>query len=203
VKVIRNVSHFTRHDFTIRRDWAASSGGAGIAAFNGPDYSPVCGPYGAIDLAQGTGWGSTTGADSAPITGHVIPKYIVIALPRAIDIAAGKDPTAGTAFKVDPTSVCGDPGSSSTDKFRIDVSTNGTAWTTVSSGSFGDSNNPNARGHYFNVASTQTVAGVNFVRFWMLQPQVPDFATTCPTLDFGGCQFMDMTEIEVFGSPAP
>ncbi len=31
-------------DFTVRRDWAASSGGASIADFNGPDFGPACGP---------------------------------------------------------------------------------------------------------------------------------------------------------------
>ena len=43
---------------------------------------------------------------------------------------------------------------------------------------------------------TQTV---NYVKFWMLSPQVPDFEHTCPEGNFGGCTFTDMVEIEVFG----
>jgi hypothetical protein len=34
----------------------------------------------------------------------------------------------------------------------------------------------------------------------MLSPQVPDFATNCPAGAFGGCQFTDMTELQVFGT---
>ncbi len=41
---------------------------------------------------------------------------------------------------------------------------------------------------------------MKFVRFWMLSPQVPDFATNCPAGAFGGCQFTDMTELQVFGT---
>ncbi len=56
-------------DPSLRRDWASASGGASIASFTGPDYSPACGPEGAIDLSAGTGWGSTTfGDDGAPGT---------------------------------------------------------------------------------------------------------------------------------------
>ena len=76
-----------------------------------------------------------------------------------------------------------------------------------------------------------TSANVRFVKFWMLNPQVPTAPTvngvlpactgpadcgtdpdsnagvalhcTPPKVDpFGGCQFMDMSEIKVFGRPA-
>jgi len=43
---------------------------------------------------------------------------------------------------------------------------------------------------------------VNFVRFTMLSPQLPgDPATLCPG-PFSGCQFLDMSEIEVYGAPS-
>jgi hypothetical protein len=32
-------------------------------------------------------------------------------------------------------------------------------------------------------------------------PQVPSFATNCPDGPYGGCVYMDMTELEVFGVP--
>jgi len=122
----------------------------------------------------------------------------VVQLAQPIDIAAGRS-DVGTAFRVDPTNVCGDPGSSSTNRFRIEVSVNGTNWTQVAHGSFGTVDDPNSRARYFNVPSSQNVSGVQYVRFWMLSPQVPDFATNCPDGPFGGCVFMDMTELLVFG----
>jgi hypothetical protein len=200
-RVLVSDSGFTQRDFEIRRDWAASTGGGRIVDFNGPDYSPQCGPEGAIDLSQGTGWGSTTGDDAGNPTGNAVPKYIVVALPRAIDIAAGRG-DAGTAFRVDPSNTCGDPGSSSTNKYRIDVSTNGNTWVRAQRGSFGTVDDADTRGRYFNVASDRDVPGVRFVRFWMLEPQVPDFSTNCPDGPFGGCVFMDMTELLVFGEAA-
>ena len=43
------------------------------AGFNGPDFSDFgCGPAGAIDNAQGTGWGSTTGDDDGTPTNAMI-----------------------------------------------------------------------------------------------------------------------------------
>ena len=36
-----------------------------------------------------------------------------------------------------------------------------------------------------------------------LTPQVPgDFATTCTAGGYAGCEFMDMTELAVYGRPA-
>ena len=69
---------------------------------------------------------------------------------------------------MDPTAVCNDPLSSSTNKFRIDVSTNGTNWVTVKTGAFGTIDDPRAHLRFIRVASDQDVAGVRFVRFWML-----------------------------------
>ena len=186
-------------NFSIRRDWAASSGGGEIVAFNGPDYSPFgCGPAGAIDLSQGTGWGSTTGDDAGTPTNKAVPKFIKVALPDAVDIRAGR--TDGrTAFRVDPSNTCGDPGSASTNEYRIEVSRNGSTWTEVVDAAFGTIEDPDSRGRYFDVASTRSVDGVRFVRFWMDSPQVPDFAKNCPGGAFAGCVFMDLTELQVFG----
>ena len=88
--------HRATFDPELRRDWASASGGASIASFTGPDYSPACGPDGAIDLSPGTGWGSATTADDVaggaarPI---VDPKEIVIELPETITV---------TGFGVNP-----------------------------------------------------------------------------------------------------
>jgi extracellular elastinolytic metalloproteinase len=186
----------TEQDFEIRRDWAASSGGSQIADFNGPDLSSFgCGPGGAIDLSQGTGWGSTTGDDQGTPTNQMIPKFITIHLPEPIDIAAGD---AAPAFSVDPSNTCGDSGSASTNGYRIEVSTDGgVTFTTVAEAEFGVGN----RAQFIDVSSNADVSGVTDVKFWMLSPQVPDFQTNCPNGNFSGCSFTDMTEIMVFGMP--
>jgi hypothetical protein len=184
----------------LRRDWAAASGGGQIVAFTGPDYTPFgCGPWNAIDLSQGTGWSSTTGDDDADPTGTPVPKQVDIALPEPITITAGGS-VGETAFRVDPTNTCGDPGSSATNEYRIEVSAGGTTWVEVAGGSFGTIEDTDSKGRYFDVASSTAMAGVTHVRFWMDSPQVPDIAESCPG-PYGGCEFMDMTEIQVYGSP--
>ncbi|MFG1816391.1 M36 family metallopeptidase [Kribbella sp. NPDC049174] len=173
--------------FEPRRNWAAASGGGSVVDFNGPDYSPQCGPDYAIDNAQGTGWGSTTGDDNATPTNVMVEKHIDIKLPEKVNVSA---------FNVDPSNTCGDPGSSSTGKYRIETSADGTTWATAQEGEFTAAN----RGKYNLVTPTGNASGVQYVRFWMLSPQVPDFATNCPAGAFGGCQFTDMTELQVFGT---
>lgn len=183
-------------DWNTRRDYAASSIGGQITDFNGPDYSSYgCGPGGAIDLSQGSGWGSTTGDDNGTPTSTVVPKHIVVELSEPIDIDMNAN---NTAFAVDPSNTCGDPGSSSTGKYRIEVSTNGTTFVRAAQGEFTSTD----RGRYNDVPSSVALADVRFVRFTMRSPQVPDFATNCPDGAYGGCTYTDMTELEVFGVPA-
>jgi hypothetical protein len=45
-----------------------------------------------------------------------------------------------------------------------------------------------------------SIPAVRFVRFTMLGTQVPNFSTNCPNGGFAGCSFMDMSELEVFGT---
>ncbi|MDX6277593.1 MAG: extracellular elastinolytic metalloproteinase [Nocardioidaceae bacterium] len=188
-------------NFKIRKDYAASSGGADITAANGPDYTAYgCGPGGAIDLSQGTGWGSTTGNDAGDPASTIVPKAITVKLPSKINIS---DSATNTAFAVDPTATCGDPGSSSTGDYKIEVSPDGSTWTTAVDGTGAHAFTAANRYHFANVPSAVNAIGVQYVRFTMLAPQVPDFSTNCPDGPYGGCQFMDMTELEVFGSPTP
>ncbi|CAN5608437.1 hypothetical protein BH11ACT8_BH11ACT8_26040 [soil metagenome] len=175
----------TTADFTLRRDWAAASGGASIDSFDGVDYTPYgCGPGGLIDLSQGTGWGSTTGPTEDPVTSlaEVDPKSIVVALPQAVNI---------TSVAVDPGSTCGDPGSSSTADYTIEVAASaGGPYTQVASGTFGASD----RGVLTEIPVA--APGTQFVRYTMVTPQVPDFAG-CPN-DYGGCTYMDTSELAVY-----
>ncbi len=172
-------------NFAPRRDWAAASGGGVVTAFNGPDFSPQCGPIGSIDLSQGTGWGSTTGDDAGTPTDKMIPKYVTIKLPSTTKV---------TSFAVNPSNTCGDPGSSSTGKYKIQTSPDGSTWSTALKGTFDATMR-----HLNQLTIDKPISGVNYVKFWMLSPQVPDFHHTCPLGNYGGCTFTDMTEIEVFG----
>jgi hypothetical protein len=176
----------TNADFEPRRDWVSSSGGGTITDFNGPDYTDFgCGPREAIDLSQSAGWGSTTGDDDGNLTNVMIPKHITVKLPTTITL---------DGLAVNPSNTCGDPGSSSTGDYRIEASPDGTTWTTVDEGTFTSTD------RRLNELTVSTpVPDVQYVKFTMLSPQVPDFATNCPSPSYGGCQFTDMTELEVFG----
>ncbi len=174
--------------FTLRRDWAAANGGAAVVGFNGPDYSAIgCGPRGAIDLSQGTGWGSTTGDVNGTPTNVFVPKYLTVDLGRAVDVSS---------FRVDPSATCGDSPDSSTGAYRIDTSADGQTWTTATRGAFTTAD----QGRYTTVGAA--AKGVRFVKFWILGNQVPSFVTSCPSQPFTGCLYTDLTELQVFGTSA-
>jgi hypothetical protein len=201
-------------DWDLVRDWASLSGGGVVDDFNGPDYSTFgCGPSGAIDQSLGTGWGSTTDTDAGDETGSVTPKFIVIQLPQAVDISS---------LGIDPGHTCGDGLSASTHDFQVETSTDGTTYQTAATGTYysGDV------GHLNTVSlAGGTDTNVQFVRFTMLDPMVPTSGDTCDDNSncpsgtggvaqrcgpgapdpgsFSGCAFMDMSEMEVYGSPSP
>ncbi len=176
----------TTHDFALRRDWAASSGGATVTAFDGPDLSPDCGPGGAIDLDRVTGWGSTSDLGDDGQASAATPKAITIGLPKAVQISQ---------LAIDPSATCGDGGSASTGDYRIETSTDGSTWALAAAGTFTPAN----RGQLNLVTpAAGTGAGVRFVRFTMVRPQVFQVGA-CPG-PFSGCDFMDLTEIEVYGT---
>ena len=171
------------HDFALRRDWAALSGGGTVAAFNGPDFSDFgCGPDRAIDQSLGNGWGSTTDSNTGEVA---VPKFVTVELPVAVNISQ---------FAIDPGNTCGDGGSASTKDFRVETSQDGTTFVVAASGSFGAADR-----HRLNPVTpgAGTGNGVKFVRFTMINPQLP-VPNPCPG-PFSGCQFLDMSELEVYG----
>jgi extracellular elastinolytic metalloproteinase len=179
-------------NFAVRRDWAAASGGASIAKFTGADYSSFgCGPLGAIDLSESTGWGSNAGPgtdDSPTATFH--PKQIVVNLHHVVDV---------TGFGVDPQSTCGDAPSASTRGYKIETSPDNMTWTTQHLGAFTPADN----GRINPVPADTAPTGVRYVRFTIESNEVPDFAADCPNGAFDGCRFADLTELEVFGTAGP
>jgi extracellular elastinolytic metalloproteinase len=176
-------------NFAVRRDWAAASGGATIASFTGANYSGFgCGPKGAIDLSQSTGWGSNVGpgtSDAPTNTFH--PKHIVVNLHRPVHV---------TSFGVDPQSTCGDDPTASTSDYRIETSPDKVTWTVQHTGTFTSADN----GRINEVPANTSPTGVRYVRFTIEGNQVPSFSSTCPGSPVAGCRFVDLTELEVFGT---
>jgi len=183
-------------DFAVRRDWASGLAGGSVTAFTPPDFTAFgCGPSAAIDQSQGNGWGSTSADDPANGVFTITPKQVTIKLAATVNISE---------LAINPSNTCGDAGSASTKDFTVETSTdNGATFQPAASGSFTVDN----RGKLNPVPLTAgTETGITTVRFTMLNPQVPGvFADTCtdPTQgSFSGCQFMDMSELEVYGAPA-
>ncbi|WP_433379162.1 M36 family metallopeptidase [Actinoplanes sp. CA-142083] len=173
-------------DWTVRRDWAASQGGATVADFNGDDYSGFgCGPGQTIDMSQGSGWSS-----DAVITGGtaIEPRFVTIQLPSAVDL---------TSIEINPTGNCGDDPSSSTGDYRVETSADGAAWTVAATGHFGPAN----RDKMNAVTLSAGTAGVRFVRYTMLGTQVADEGGACPS-QASGCSFVDTVEVGVYGAAA-
>jgi hypothetical protein len=173
-------------DWSVRRDWAASQGGAEVTAFDGEDNSGFgCGPGQAIDMSQGTGWSS----DAIVTTGTAIePRSVTIRLPAAVDL---------TSIEINPTGNCGDDPSSSTGDYRLETSPDGAAWTVAAIGHFGvaDRNRMNP------VTPSAGASGVKFLRYTMLGTQVADEGGHCPSQS-SGCVFVDTVEIGAYGAPA-
>ena len=181
----------TTHNFRLVRDWASALKGANVAAFNGPDFTPFgCGPINAIDQSQGVGWGSTSDLSPSGQPTANTPKFIVVQLPKAIDIST---------FAVDPSNTCGDSPSAATGDFKIETSADGTTFHVAAQGQF----TPADLGRLNTVTPAAGAnAGVRFVRFTMIAPQVFQLpGASCPG-PFSGCDFMDMSELEVYGSPS-
>jgi extracellular elastinolytic metalloproteinase len=171
-------------DWAVRRDWAASQGGARITDFNGEDSSGFgCGPAQALDMSQGTGWSS-----DAVLTGGtaIEPRFITVQLPATVDL---------TSIEVDPSGTCGDDPSASTGDYRVETSPDGAAWTVAATGHFG----PADRDRMNKVPLIAGTTGVHFVRYTMLGTQVADEGGTCPS-DLSGCAFVDTVEVGVYGA---
>jgi hypothetical protein len=159
----------------IRRDWAASSGGARIISFTRPNYTQFgCGPGGAIDTSQAVGWGSD--APGNPNSGVRGPRQITIRLPHAVDI---------DNFAVDPSETCGDFSDAAVKSFKIE--------TKKASGPFVVAINrtqPLLLHRFTTLTPSQGKSRVLFVRFTMRSNR-------------GDRAFMDMTELLVHGTQSP
>ncbi|MGA8115269.1 MAG: M36 family metallopeptidase [Actinocatenispora sp.] len=181
-------SHTTSANWTLVRDWAATSGGASVVDFNGPDFSDFgCGPGGIYDTTQGQGWGSdaVNGTDGEGID----PRHSTVQLPSAVDISE---------LRIDPSATCGDDQSASTGDYKVETSTDGTTWMVAAEGHF----TPDDFGTYVTVSLTAGAENVKFLRFSILGTQVKDYGISCASQPVSGCEFADSTEVLVHGSPS-
>ena len=177
-------------DAAMRRDWAALAGGASIAATNDDVFTGFgCGTAAAFDLSLSDGWSAytaaTAGAPGFPANPHRgAPPSATVQLPQAVNV---------TGFGVDPSNVCADDRSSATKDLRVEVSTDGTTFTTALEHTFADAD----RGRVNVLAPAGPLNGVKFVRVTMLSNLGPAQSGN------SGLFFLDLAEFEVFGGPPP
>jgi hypothetical protein len=162
----------TTRSFSLQRDVAAAAAGAQIASATGPDYSENgCGPQ--------VVWGTSTASD--PDFPGV--KQIVVALPAATNL---------TAIQIDPAAGCGDDPSASLGQYEVQVSANGSTYSSVSSGTFGaaDDGRDNA------ISLSSMPAGTRYIKL---------IAKTSQDASAGGAgeDFIDVSELRAFGTPTP
>jgi extracellular elastinolytic metalloproteinase len=137
------------YDAVVKRDWAASKGGAAITGSNGREWSDYgCGPNAAVDQSQALGWSTTAGSE----------KYLIVQLPEAVDV---------TQFGLDPTETCGDSSDAATAGYRVETSPDGTTWAVASAGTFTSAN----RRTLNLVTPGAGTSGVRYARLTLLSSQ--------------------------------
>ena len=134
--------------FPLRRDWSAFAGGARVSSYTPPNYGSFgCGPNGAIDQSQVTGWGSDLPG----------PRQVTVKLPRFVDVKE---------MAVDPGPACGDPADAGLAHFRLFVSKDGKTFTEVADETFNGADN--GRLNLLNVPDRNAI---RYVRLTMLSNQ--------------------------------
>jgi hypothetical protein len=167
-------------DAAVRRDWAATGGGAKVVDTNGDKYASLgCGTGALVDQSLGTGWSTenvSPGVDD-PTPGD---RSVTIELPATIDV---------TAFGMDPGNACGDGASAATRGYLVETSSDGITFTAAARGQFTPDD-----AHRLNLVTPAAGAhGVRFVRLTLLSAQREDPGAS-------GSQFIDFSELEVLGS---
>ena len=155
-------------DVALRRDWAARDGGAVVTTVSDNTAAGSgCGAAQVIDQRHDTVWSAWN-----PARNQAFPTpAIVVRLPVAIDVSA---------FGLDPTHGCGNPAGASTAGYRIEVSSDGGAYTTALQGTLTSDR---------RTLVPATARNVRYVRLTLLSPRT------------AGSDFIDFSELEVFGGP--
>ncbi len=186
-------SHAQTFNWSLRRDWAALGGGAAVTDFNGADFtSDGCGASSIFDQSQGSGWSTDAVLVNPADQADVDPRFVIVKLPVAVDIAE---------IQINPSGTCGDGLSASTGKYTVESSPDGTTWTLVSTpgAAFNGTNRSKMNSIALNSAAT---SGVRYLRYTMLGTQLHVSGGSCPGA-FSACDFVDSVEFAVYGAPSP
>jgi extracellular elastinolytic metalloproteinase len=179
-------------NWTLRRDWAALSGGPTVVDFNGDDATASgCGPAVMFDQSQGSTWSTDAVLVNPADQADVDPRFVTVKLPQAVDISD---------VQINPSGGCGDGLSASTGKYSVETSPDGVNWTQASStgAAFGGAN----RSRMNSIAlQSGTTDNVLYLRYTMLGTQLHVSGGSCPGA-FSACSFVDSTELAVYGSPS-
>ncbi|WP_412538301.1 M36 family metallopeptidase [Longispora sp. K20-0274] len=170
--------------WSLRRDWAARSGGGSVFASTGHDFtSDGCGPGNLIDQSPGNGWVSDVVIAGAGIE----PRGVTVKLPDVVNVEE---------FTIDPASSCGLGGSASVGDYTVETSADGVAWQTAATGHF----TPADRHRMNPVTPTgATGTGVRYIRFTATGTQLGDIGGTCPGA-FSACTYVSASELGVHGA---
>ena len=172
-------------DAALRRDWAASKGGAEVVK-DDTKYDNTGGPFGCgldqlIDQSGGAGSSAFNPDSEDPDNPHLGPPTALIVLPEAVDISS---------FGLDPSNTCGDDETAATKDYRIETSADGVTFNVAKEGSFTFDDL-----HKLNIVPPDgNATGVKYVRLTTLTPQSTEPGDS-------GVDFIDFSEIEVFGGP--
>jgi hypothetical protein len=164
----------TRTIKPLRRDYASTASGGGIASFTGRNYTADgCGPANAIDDEKSTVW--STDADEGP-------QDLAIDLGRNLDLGQ---------VRIDPRAGCGDPPEASLSTYELAASNGpGAPFEAIASGAVGSLD---ARG-YATLPLAGDLTGRRLLRLRAIAPRNLNQGGTGP--------FMDVSELEVTGTPA-
>jgi hypothetical protein len=192
--VVRNVVVTTddtiTRNATMRRDWAALSGGATVEdASDDTGGAFGCGVDEAFDQAPGTTWSAFNPTSDDADNPHAGPPTVVLKLPETIDVAT---------FLLDPSNGCGDGASATTREYTLETSADGTTFQLAvdGRGAAGFTDGDRSR---FNRRDPSGTSGQNvrYLRLTLLSPlrQGDD----CLPGSCSGTDFIDFSELVVRG----
>ena len=165
----------TTRNFTLARNWAALDSGASVLTGTG---EVGCSRDNLIDTAFNTQW-STSSPARADQPGE---KSVTVVLPSAVDVSS---------FAIEPTGGCRAGSNASLGQYRVEVSTNGTTFTTAASGTF---TSAHLGKRNIVLPNAGTGSNVRFVRLVGVSTQNQSPGSS-------GATYMEVTELQVYGTP--
>ncbi len=192
IRAVSVRSGTTTVNWALRLNWASSSAGAGVAAFNGEDFTLYgCGPGDLLksSLLGGGGWSTdkTLNPD-----GTVQSRFVTVKLAKPVNVSA---------IEIDPSNNCGDDPPAAAKDVTVETSVDGTTWVKAGSGDFKPADLDKL--HALPLAPGSGT-GVQFVRLTVQSNQLsfyPDKACS-PQPTTAGCLYMDVRTLAVRGAPA-